>query len=159
VQEHDGQEFAALGEDKGDIVDVLETCVAKGRSQGRSDCNQEQGEEDLFRGKDWRDLARASLGIARRRGDEVDEACDCGEGGLYRVEEYGILEACIGRAVSGSSETFLEVGPAQTVAVISCALLHHVAILGISQAGIYASNTNNQLPQSSFLLLLRIPRK
>ena len=52
VQSHDREKLARLGEDEGDVIDVLERCIAKRRSQGRCDGHQEHGEDDSAAGKD-----------------------------------------------------------------------------------------------------------
>lgn len=84
VEEHDGEQLAALGEQKGDVVDVRQARVAKRAGQAARDGDEGQGREDAARGDDGRDGAAAG-----GRGEEVDEADGGGEDGLDRVEEDG----------------------------------------------------------------------
>lgn len=51
VQEHDGQQLAALGEQEGDVVDVGEGGVAEGRCEGARDGDEEERRQDA-RGRD-----------------------------------------------------------------------------------------------------------
>lgn len=44
MQEHDGEELAGFGEDVGDVVDVAETGVAKGRGEGLGDGDEQETE-------------------------------------------------------------------------------------------------------------------
>ena len=46
VQKHDGEEFAGLGEDEGDIVDVSEGGIAEGGGQRGCDGDEKEWEED-----------------------------------------------------------------------------------------------------------------
>lgn len=84
VEEHDGEQLAALGEQEGDVVEVREARVAKRAGQAARDGDEGQRREDAARGDDGRDGA-----AARGRGEEVDEADGGGEDGLDRVEEDG----------------------------------------------------------------------
>ena len=52
VQSHDRKELARLGQDEGYVVDMLERCIAKGRSQGRCDGHQEHRKDDAAAGED-----------------------------------------------------------------------------------------------------------
>ncbi len=108
VQEHDGQELARFREDEGDVVDVREAGVAEGRGEGGGDGDEDQGAED---GARWEDGAGG--GGAGGGAQEVDVACQGGEGGLHRVEEDGVAEAFGGggRAVSCGCYAFLEESP------------------------------------------------
>lgn len=54
VEEHDGEELAALGEQEGDVVDVGETGVAKGAGETARDGHEGQGTENAARGDDGR---------------------------------------------------------------------------------------------------------
>ena len=53
--------------------------------------------------------------VPRRRRVEVDGACAGRKGGLDRVEEDGVGEACVLRPVRRRRDALLEVGPAQAV--------------------------------------------
>ena len=46
VEEHDGEEFAAFGEEEGDVVDVGEGGVAEGRGEGACYGYEGEGPED-----------------------------------------------------------------------------------------------------------------
>lgn len=108
VEKHDRQEFAALGEDEGDVVDMGQGGVAEGGGEGRREGHEEERREDGAGGKDGR-----RRGPARGSKEEVDVPCEEGEGGLDREEEDGELET-LGRgerAVRRRCEFFLEIGP------------------------------------------------
>jgi hypothetical protein len=51
------------------------------------------------------------FGVARRGADQVDVACQRGEGGLHGVEENGVGEAGVRWAVGGCCYAFLQEGP------------------------------------------------
>lgn len=82
MEEHDGEEFAGLREDEGQVVDVCQTGVAKGRRQRRGDADQEQGEEDPTGREN-----RGDFLAPWSREKKVYEACDCGEGGLDGIQD------------------------------------------------------------------------
>lgn len=108
VQQHDGEELAALGEDVGDVVDVGEGGVAEGGGEGVGKGDEEERGEDAAVGDHARD------GAAARRAEVGEEqAADAGEEGLDRQEEDGELEALAGGAVFGRCELLLEVGPCE----------------------------------------------
>jgi hypothetical protein len=52
VQSHDREKLARLGQNEGNVVDVLERSIAKGGSQRRCDGDQEHGEDDTAARKD-----------------------------------------------------------------------------------------------------------
>ena len=52
MQGHDREKLARLGQDEGDVVDVLEGSITKWRSQRRCDGHQEHGEYDTAAGED-----------------------------------------------------------------------------------------------------------
>lgn len=52
VQEHDGEQLAAFGEDEGDVVDVGEGGVAEGGGEAGGDGDEEEGGDDGPRGED-----------------------------------------------------------------------------------------------------------
>lgn len=110
VQEHDGEQLAALGEEEGDVVEVREGGVPKGAGEAAREGDEGEGGEDAARGDHGGDRA-----VARRRGVEVDGAHDGGEDGLDGVEEDGEVPDLgrIGRAVGRRRELLLEVGPRQ----------------------------------------------
>lgn len=112
VQEHDGQQFAALGEQEGDVVDVRETGIAKGTGQAAGDGNEGQRAKDAARGNDgWHTRA------LRSRNEEVQRADNGCEQRLNRVEEDGempTLRRILG-AVRRRSQFFLQIGPGQAV--------------------------------------------
>lgn len=114
VQEHDGEELAALGEEEGDVVDVGERGVAERAGEAARGGHQGQGREDAGRRHDWRHRA-----ARRRRGHQVDAPDRGGEQGLYRVEEDGEAPDLwlVGRPVRRRRELLLQVGPRQAVVV------------------------------------------
>ena len=87
---------------------MREAGVAEGRGEGRGDGDEDHGAEDGARGEDASVRARGGA-----RAQEVDVACQGGEGGLDGVEENGVGEALGGRrgAVWGCSYALLEEGP------------------------------------------------
>lgn len=96
VEEHDGEELAALCQQEGDVVDVRKAGVAKGTGQTIGDCDERERAEDAARREDGRH------GCALRgRGQEIDEADGGSEERLDRVEEDGEVPDlwCVGRAV------------------------------------------------------------
>ncbi len=110
VKEHDGEEFARFGEDKGYVVDMREGGVAEGGGERGCDCHEDQGEENGARGEDgWNRLA------VRGGDEEVDVACQGGEGRLNGVEEDGVGEFLRGGggAVDGRCYPFLEESPGE----------------------------------------------
>lgn len=110
VQEHDGEQLAALGEDVSDVVDVGEGGVAEGGGEGVGEGDEEERAQDLAVGDQGRG------GLAARGGEDGEElAAEEGEEGLDGEEEDGELEALRGGggAVGGGGELFLEVGPCQ----------------------------------------------
>ena len=116
VEEQHRQKLACFGENKGDVVDVLERSVAKGRGERGCDGDEEDGWDDGARGKDWSDVAaRLAGGAGRGRGGEVEVgvACERGEGGLDRIEDDGKVErfGSVGWAVCRCRYAFLEEGP------------------------------------------------
>lgn len=74
VQEHDGEQLAALGQDERHVVDVLEAGVAERRGETAGQRDERQGTEYARRGEDGR---RRS--VARFRGQEVYVAGQEGE--------------------------------------------------------------------------------
>ena len=110
VQEHDGQQLAALGEQEGDVVGVGEAGVAEGARQAAGDGDEGQRREEAARGDDWRDL-----GPFRRRGNEVDAADGGCEGRLHRVQEDGEVPdfARTLGSVGRRGQLLLKVGPCQ----------------------------------------------
>lgn len=70
VEEHDRQQFAALGEDEGDVVDMGQGSVAEGGGEGRCEGHEEERGEDGAGGEDWR-----WGGAAGGAEEEVDVAC------------------------------------------------------------------------------------
>jgi hypothetical protein len=115
VQEHDGEEFAALGEDVGDVVDVCEGGVAEGGGEGICEGHEEEGREDLFVGDHGGDR------LAARGAEAVEEqASDACEEGLDGEEEDGEFEALAGGAVSSRRELLLEVGPCKACGEAQC---------------------------------------
>lgn len=110
VEEHDGEELAALGEEEGDVVDVGEGGVAKGAGEAAGDGDEGERREDAGRGDDGgRGLA------ARGRGEKVDASDGGSEEGLDGVEEDGEVPDLGGvfGAVGRGGELLLEVGPGQ----------------------------------------------
>ena len=87
VQEHDGQQLAALGEDVGDVVDVVEGGVAEGGGQGVCEGDEEQRGQDAAVG----DHGRHGLALGRH-GDAEELAAGRGEEGLDGQQEDGELE-------------------------------------------------------------------
>lgn len=113
MQEHDGQQLAALGQQERDVVDVRETRVAERAGQAARDGDDGQGPEDARRGDDGRDA-----GALGRRRNQVDGTDRSGEEGLNRVEEDG--EPPILRVLAGTvrrrGELLLEIRPSQAIA-------------------------------------------
>lgn len=112
VQEHDGQQLAALGEQEGDVVDVGERGVAEGGGEGARQRDEEQRHQDARRrddGRHGRALGRAEPQIhgARRGGEER----------LDGVQEHGVLEqlGLAWRAVRCRRELFLEIRPGEAI--------------------------------------------
>jgi hypothetical protein len=66
-----------------------------------------------LRGEDGGDLASRCLRVLGRRRNEVDVACEGGEGRLDGVEEDGVCEAGVVRSVCGGGDALLEEGPRQ----------------------------------------------
>lgn len=56
MEEHDGEKFAGLGEDEGEVVNMRQAGVSEGRCERGRDAHQEQWEEDPACGKDRGDL-------------------------------------------------------------------------------------------------------
>lgn len=112
VEEHDGQQLAALGQQESDVVDVRKTGVAKGTGKTVCDGDKHEGTEDAARGED-----RRHGGAFRRRDQEVDEANGRSEERLDGVEEDGETPDlwCVGRAVSLGCQLLLEIRPRQAV--------------------------------------------
>lgn len=54
VKEHDREKLAALGQQKGDVVDVRKTGIAKGTSQAVGNGDERERTEDAARGEDGR---------------------------------------------------------------------------------------------------------
>lgn len=112
VEEHDGQQLAALGQQESDVVNVRKTGVAKGAGQAVCDGDKHEGAEDATRREN-----RRHGGAFRSRDQEVDEANGRGEERLNGVEEDGKPPDlwCVGRAVSLGCQFFLEICPSQAV--------------------------------------------
>lgn len=112
VEEHDGQQLAALGQQERDVVNVRETGVAKGAGQAVCDGDEHEGPEDAARGEN-----RRHGGAFGGRDQEVDEANGRGEERLDGVEEDGEAPDlwCAGRAVSLCCQLFLEICPSQAI--------------------------------------------
>ena len=53
VEEHNGKEFAGLGEDEGQVIDMGEGSVAEGRSESLGCCNHEERSESSGGGEKW----------------------------------------------------------------------------------------------------------
>ena len=106
VQEHDGQQLAALCEDEGDVVDVRERGVAEGRGERVGEGDEEERGQDGARGD------QGGSGLPAGRTEDAEElAAGRGEERLDGEEEDGELEALAFRAVGGGRELLLEVGP------------------------------------------------
>lgn len=112
VEEHDGQQLAALGQQERDVVDVREAGVAKGAGQAVCDGDEHEGAEDAARGEN-----RRHGGAFGGREQEVDEADGRGEERLDGVEEDGEAPDlwCAGRAVGLCCQLFLEICPSQAI--------------------------------------------
>lgn len=112
VEEHDGQQLAALGQQESDVVNVRKTGVAKGTGQTVCDGDKHEGAEDATRGEN-----RRHGGAFRSRDQEVYEANGRSEERLDGVEEDGEPPDlwCVGRAVSLSCQLLLEIRPSQAV--------------------------------------------
>lgn len=112
VEEHDGQQLAALGQQERDVVDMRETGVAKGTGQAVCDGDEHEGPEDAARGEN-----RRHGGAFGGREQEVDEANGRGEERLDGVEEDGEAPDlwCAVRAVSLCRQLFLEICPSQAI--------------------------------------------
>lgn len=111
VEEHDGEELAALGQQEGDVVDVRKAGVAKGTGQAVGDCDERERAEDAARREDGRHGS-----AFRGRGQEIDEADGGSEERLDRVEEDGEVPDlwCVGRAVRLGRQLLLKERPCQT---------------------------------------------
>lgn len=112
VQEHDGEQLAALGQQKGNVVDVRKAGIAKGTRQTVGDGDERERPEDAARGENRRD-GRAF----RSRGQEIDEAYRGGEQRLDGVEEDGEVPDLwrVGRTVGLGCQFLLEERPGQTL--------------------------------------------
>lgn len=108
VQEHDGEQLAALGQDVRDVVDMREGRVAKGRRERVGEGDEQERREDAAVGDDRRRAPAAWRGEA---GEE--DAADASEQGLDRQEKDGELEALARRAVRRRCQLLLEVCPRQ----------------------------------------------
>lgn len=115
MEEHDGQQLAALGERVGDVVDVRERRIANGRGEGLADGDEDQGQDDALGRDDGRD-GRACGG----RVPEVAEARDGREERLDDLQEDGKLpffwSVCGRIGIRGGEDLFLEEAPGQAVA-------------------------------------------
>lgn len=73
VEEHDGQQLAALGQQEGDVVDVRETGVPKGAGQTAGDGDEGQRAKDAAR---WDDGRRGrALGSREEEVSRADRRC------------------------------------------------------------------------------------
>lgn len=108
VEEHDGQQLAALGEQEGDVVDVREARVAERAGEARRDGDEGERAEDAARRNDGREG-----GPARRRQEQVHAPDGRREDGLDRVEEDGEVPLLAAGAVRRRRELLLEVRPRQ----------------------------------------------
>lgn len=108
VKEHYGEKLAGFGKDVGNVVDVGEGGVSKGRGKGGCYGDEEERKEDMCGREDGRYAGGGAVG-----GNEVDVAGEGGKAGLDGVEEYGVFELCEGGrgTVRGGEDTFLEDGP------------------------------------------------
>lgn len=87
VQQHDGEQLAALGEQEGDVVDVGEGRVAEGGCERACERDEQQRRQDPARGYNRRD------GLPARRAEvQVQRAGRRGEQRLDRVKEHRVLE-------------------------------------------------------------------
>lgn len=48
MEEHDWEQFARLGENEGEVVDVRKTCISKWRSKRGRNADEDQREDDLL---------------------------------------------------------------------------------------------------------------
>lgn len=152
VQEHDGQQLAALGEQKGNVVNMRQTSVSKGAGETAGDGNKGQRGEDTARGDDRRE--RASLG---GRGEQVDAADGGSKERLDRVEEDGEVPyfGGSGGAVSCCRELFLKICPGQAILHVSTCRIVSANTRSNSQRGVDASNGNDELQNTCFRGLRR----
>lgn len=151
VEEHDGEQLAALGEEEGDVVDVRQARVAERAGEAARDGDEGQRREDRPGGDDGRD--GLALG---RRGEEVHGADGGGEEGLDGVEEHGELPLLGGVDVSMRCcrELFLKIRPRQATCPSAHNPLLNNATRADLQRGVDPSNGNNELQHASLLLLL-----
>jgi hypothetical protein len=144
VEEHDGDELAGLCEEEGDVVDVGEGGVAKGRGEGGGDGDEEEGEDDAPRREDG-----GQRGGGAAAPGEVEVARDGGEEGLDRVEEDGVLEdlGLVGGTVGGGCEFLLEEGPGE--AGLSAVIVEVGGYSGDIQRSVDATDGNDNLHRAS----------
>lgn len=112
VQEHDGQQLARLGQQEGDVVDMRQAGVAKGRRERLCQGHKHERRQDAPRRENGRDR-----GVSRRAEVQVDGTTNGGKEGLDRVQENGVLEhlgVAFG-AVRCRCEALLKEGPRQAV--------------------------------------------
>lgn len=115
VQQHDGQQLAALGQQEGDVVEVGEGGVAEGAGEGAGQRDEQERRQDAAR----RDH-RGDRDPPRRAPPQVHRPRQRRERRLDRVQEHRVLEALRalawqGAAVRGRRELLLEVGPCETI--------------------------------------------
>lgn len=108
MQEHDGEQFAALCKNKGDIVDMRKRGIPKRSGEGIRKGDEKEGREDLAVGNHGGD------GLSAGRGKVCKEqSAGAGKEGLNGEEEDGELEALARGAVGGCGQLFLEKSPCQ----------------------------------------------
>lgn len=82
MKKHDRKEFAGLCQNEGQVVDMRQAGVAKGRGQRRCNADEEQREEYLARRKDWGHFLACWSGE-----EEVEETGEGSEGRLDGVQD------------------------------------------------------------------------
>lgn len=112
MQEHDGEQLAALGQYISNVVNVGKSGVAEGSGEGVGEGDEEERRKDLA----VRNQGRRRLALRRcRHGEEL--AGERGKEGLNRKQEDRELEA-LGRGlgpVSGGGKLFLQVSPCKAI--------------------------------------------
>lgn len=114
VEEHDGQQLAALGERVGDVVDVRERRIADGRGEGLADSDEDEGQDDALVWDDGRD--------GRACGRRVPEVAEAGDGREERLDDLKedrklplLRGVCSRIGIRGGKDLFLEEAPGQAV--------------------------------------------